>query len=107
MSPNMAYKADVLKVVIASPGDVSPERLAATAIIHEWNIVHSADRATVLLPVLWETHSSPAMGDRAQGIINEQLIHDADLMVAIFWARLGTPTGKAVSGTVEEIEEHL
>src|SRR6266498_2947504 len=47
------------------------------------------------------------VGDRAQGIINHQFVKDADLLVAIFWTRVGTPTGVAASGTVEEIEEHL
>jgi len=28
-------------------------------------------------------------------------------LVGIFWTRIGTPTGKAISGTVEEIEEHV
>jgi hypothetical protein len=73
----------------------------------DWNAVHSRDRCIVLQPVMWETHSSPAMGDRAQAIINRQILRDADLLVAIFWTRLGTPTGEAASGTVEEIEEHL
>ena len=47
------------------------------------------------------------MGERAQEIINKQLLRDADILVGVFWTRIGTPTGKAVSGTVEEIEEHL
>jgi hypothetical protein len=47
------------------------------------------------------------MGDRPQAIINKQLLQDADLLVAVFWARLGSPTGVAASGTIEEIEEHL
>ena len=103
----MPYDAKVVTVVIASPGDVAQERLAAQRIVYEWNAIHSRDRAIVLQPVMWETHASPAMGDRAQGIINHQIIKDADLLVAIFWTRIGTPTGAAASGTVEEIEEHL
>lgn len=59
------------------------------------------------MPVGWETHSSPAMGDRPQAIINKQLLAEADLLVAVFWTKLGSPTGKTASGTVEEIEEHL
>jgi hypothetical protein len=93
--------------MIGSPGDVAVERRIAHDIIHEWNAIHSQDRETVLLPVTWETHAAPAMGDRAQAIINEQLLKNADLLVAIFWTRIGTPTGKAVSGTVEEIQEHV
>ena len=93
--------------MIASPGDVSKERQIARAVIHEWNTVNSFDRAIVLLPVGWETHASPEMGDRAQAIINRTVLRDCDLLVAIFWTRLGSPTGTSPSGTVEEIEEHL
>lgn len=59
------------------------------------------------MPVGWDTHSAPAMGDRPQGIINKQVLQGADLLIAIFWTRLGTPSGEADSGTVEEIEKHL
>jgi hypothetical protein len=34
-------------------------------------------------------------------------LQHADLLIAVFWTRLGTPTGEAASGTIEEIEEHL
>ena len=54
-----------------------------------------------------ETHATPEMGDRPQAIINGQLLKDADLLVAMFWTRVGSPTGVAKSGTVEEIEEHI
>jgi hypothetical protein len=47
------------------------------------------------------------MGDRPQAIINKQVLADCDLLVAVFWTRIGSPTGSAASGTVEEIEEHL
>ena len=103
----MPYTATVIKVMIASPGDVATERKLIREVIHEWNAIHSADRKTVLLPVGWETHSSPSMEDTAQSIINKQVLADCDLLVAVFWTRLGSPTGKAASGTVEEIEEHI
>lgn len=45
------------------------------------------------------------MGKRPQAIINKQLVETCDLLVAIFWTRLGTHTGEAESGTVEEIIE--
>ncbi len=47
------------------------------------------------------------MGDRPQAIINKQVLANCDLLVAVFWTRIGSPTGVAVSGTVEEIQEHL
>jgi hypothetical protein len=47
------------------------------------------------------------MGDKPQSIINKQILQDCDLLVGVFWTRIGTPTDKYPSGTIEEIEEHL
>lgn len=103
----MSYTATVVTVMIASPSDVQKERDAIRQLIHEWNDLHSKTEAIVLLPLGWETHAAPTMGDRPQALINKQVLADADLLVAVFWTRLGSPTGKAASGTVEEIEEHI
>jgi hypothetical protein len=93
--------------MIASPGDVQIERDLARDIVHEWNAIHSPSRGMALMPIGWETHSHPSMEDRAQGVLNKQILKYADLLVAIFWTRIGTPTGEAVSGSVEEIEKHI
>ncbi len=93
--------------MIATPGDVQAERKIVRVVIHEWNAAHSKTSRLVLLPVGWDTHSAPAMGDRPQEILNKQILQDCDLLVAAFWTRLGTDTGKAPSGTVEEIQEHI
>lgn len=103
----MTYRATVVRVMVASPSDVQQERLAAQAIIHNWNVVNSHSRSQVLLPILWETHTTPALGERAQSIINKQIVVDSDMLVAMFWTRIGTPTGDSQSGTIEEIEEHV
>lgn len=93
--------------MVASPSDVPQERVIVRDVIAEWNAIHAKDRKTVLMPLGWETHATPEMGDRPQSIINGQLLKDADLLVAMFWTRIGSPTGVAKSGTVEEIEEHI
>ena len=103
----MAYDARVYNVMIASPSDVADERRIAREVILEWDYVNTYTRRIVLIPVAWETHSSPSMEDPPQEVINKQLLRDSDLLVAIFWTRLGSPTEKAPSGTVEEIEEHI
>jgi hypothetical protein len=103
----MSYDAKVFNVMIASPGDVPEERKIAREVVLSWNTANAEINRKVLLPIAWETHSHPEMGDRPQGIINKQLLFRCDLLVAIFWTRLGTPTGSHNSGTVEEIEEHL
>ncbi|MCE9777547.1 DUF4062 domain-containing protein [Shewanella algae] len=103
----MAYSATVFNVLIASPSDVEEEREAIAQTIHDWNSLNSAETGKVLLPVRWESHSAPVMGDRPQGIINEQVVRDCDILIGAFWTRLGSPTGVEDSGTVEEIKLFL
>ncbi len=103
----MSFDATAVNVMIASPSDVKGEREIIRSIIAEWNTLHSEEKQLVLLPVGWESHSSPRMGDRPQELINRQVLERCDLLVAIFWTRLGTQTGEAPSGTIEEIEKHL
>ena len=103
----MPYNAIVYKVMIASPSDVASERNIIREVLSEWNIVNADTRKIVLLPVGWETHTSPTMGKRPQSIINKQILQNCDLLVGVFWTRNGTSTGEYVSGTVEEIEEHI
>jgi hypothetical protein len=103
----MPYEAAVYNVFIAPPGDVLAERTIARDVICEWNAVQAEAARAILQPIVWETHSFPDMGDRPQGIINRQILEKSDILVAIFWYRLGTATGVAESGTIEEIENHL
>jgi len=55
----MPYNARVFQILIASPGDVEQEREVVTEIIHEWNNLNAREKSLVLLPLRWETHSSP------------------------------------------------
>ena len=103
----MPFDATVYRILIASPGDVGEERNVIPEIINEWNAVSSFSSKKVLMPIKWETHSSPLLGNRPQGIINEQIVKDCDLLVGVFWSRIGTHTGVSVSGTAEEIEQFV
>src|ERR1035441_2233815 len=88
----MGFEANVLRVMIASPGDVAEERKIVTEEIHRWNDANAVARRIVLLPVKWETNSTPQFGNPPQTIINRQLLDEADIVVAIFGSRIGTPT---------------
>lgn len=103
----MSYKASVIEVMIASPSDVPQERRLAREAILDWNSINARHLQIVLMPTGWETHSTPDTGNSPQSIINGQVLKHADLLIAVFWTRLGTSTGVAASGTVEEIEEHI
>lgn len=103
----MAFDAKIFKVLIASPGDVGEERNVIPEIINEWNAMNATMSKVALMPVKWETYSAPLLGDRPQAIINQQLVKDCDILVGVFWTRIGTNTGVAISGTAEEIEQFV
>src|SRR5271165_6058547 len=100
----MAYSCRVYRILIASPSDVEAEREIAVSVIQEWNNLHSYDRKVALLPLRWETHTAPEYGTRPQEVINRAIVDECDLLVGIFWTRVGTPTGIADGGTLEEID---
>jgi len=97
----------VCDILIASPSDVKNERLIVRDAIYQWNATNSRRFNAVLEPVMWETHSRSEMGDRAQALLNKQIVEACDILIAIFGTRLGSPTGNEPSGTVEEINKFL
>lgn len=103
----MPFDATVYKVMLASPGDLATIRSRVERAVNDWNGLHSEERGIVLLPILWEKHATPRLGGRPQELINEELVRPSDILIAVFNARLGQDTGKAESGTVEEIGEFL
>jgi hypothetical protein len=100
----MAFDGRVFRVLIASPSDVHEEREIAVRVIQEWNDLHAYSQGVVILPLRWETHTAPEYGTRPQEAINRAIVDDCDLLIGVFWTRIGTPTGNADSGTLEEIE---
>ena len=103
----MSYQATVYRVLIASPSDVADERRAIPEIIQQWNRDNALLSKSVLEAVKWETHCTPEMGDRPQEIVNRQVVRSCDILVGVFWTRLGSSTGRESSGTVEEIREFI
>jgi hypothetical protein len=93
------------EVLIASPGDVRAERQIILECTEDWNSAHSRSSNVILQPRRWELDAYPELGDRPQEIINRQIVDTSDIVLGVFWHRIGTPTGQAESGTVEEIEQ--
>lgn len=100
----MPSQKTIYRVLIASPSDVKRDRDVVDAAIHAWNTEHSADRTVMFQPVRWES-ASPRQGSTAQEVINSDQVATCDLLIGVFWTRLGTPTGKDRSGTIEEIRQ--
>jgi len=94
----------VLRVVIASPGDVKPEREIIPRVVEEVNRNIARPRGLRLEVYRWETDSYPGVHPEGpQGLIDPILkIEDCDILIGIFWRRFGTPVSNAKSGTEHE-----
>src|ERR1700733_1932886 len=103
----MPTRSLTYRVLVASPSDLAEERQAATEVVYEWNAQHARAESVVLLPIKWETHAMPKSGVRPQAAINRQLVRNSDILIGMFWTKLGTNTGVAESGTVEEIDQFV
>jgi hypothetical protein len=100
-------KVELLRIVVASPGDVKTERDCVDAVAAELNR-GLADVMGLRLDVIrWETDAFPGFNaDGSQGHIDTALrIEESDLVIGIFWKRFGTPVADAASGTEHEIRE--
>ncbi|MCG8603521.1 phospholipase D-like domain-containing protein [bacterium] len=97
---------EVLRIIVASPSDVQPERNLVDEVIKELNQGIAADRRLRLEVVRWEIDTHPGFHpDGPQGLIDSLLnIGDSDILIGIFWKRFGTPTNDAASGTEHEFK---
>ena len=103
----MSFIARVYRIMICAPSDIEEEVQIAKDVINEWNYVHTELHHKVLLPLHWSISAYPNSGKHPQKIINEQVVDKSDLLICIFGSKLGTPTDTDISGSVEEINEHL
>src|SRR5215472_12220051 len=110
----------LVRIFISSPSDVAEERQAAAELIEQELAKREAFRKPLKLDVFRydDPHSdTPFLADRrAQASVDQRLRSaDAEIVIAILWARMGTPVrdpGDPVkilyqSGTEQEIEEAL
>jgi hypothetical protein len=103
----MARQETVLQVFLASPADTRPERDALTGIVQELNDTWSQSNGVRLEVVSWETRVHPGIGPDSQAVINSQIGESYDVFVGVMWSRVGTPTSRAESGTIEEFDRAL
>lgn len=103
----MPTRSLTYRILVASPSDLAEERQAATEVVYEWNAQHAAAESVVLLPIKPETHAMPQSGLRPQEAVNRQLVHGSDILIGMFWTKIGSDTGVAESGTVEEIDQFV
>jgi hypothetical protein len=101
------YDAKVIELFLASPSDVLDERNCLEEVIHGWNKINSKSKKIVLQPIRWEDNVHSDFSDRPQSVINKQILESADILIAIFHSRIGSPTENHESGTIEELKIHI
>lgn len=101
------FQANVYKVMVGAPSDVDSEVKVALDVIQKWNNINAISHKLVLLPSHYSLDVYPTLSHKPQKAIDIQLVEKSDMLICIFGSKLGTPTGDYISGTVEEIEEHL
>lgn len=89
----------IVKVVVASPGDVDPERDSVQSAVGEVNAILQDAHVDMLLRVVrWEIDVLPGFdAGGPQARVDAYLgIADADIVIGIFWKRFGTamPNGE-------------
>jgi hypothetical protein len=97
----------VVKVFLASPGDMTEERRAARAVVDEVNSIWGASMGYQIDLVGWE--ETVSSHGRPQELINRDL-EQCELFYGMIWKRWGTPPSKSgpfTSGFEEEFVTSL
>ncbi|MDO9268238.1 MAG: DUF4062 domain-containing protein [Methylobacter sp.] len=100
----MTDSRKVIKVFLASPGDLSDERKAAKTVVDEINDLFAEEFGYQIQLVGWE--DTVSVYGRPQATINREL-ERCELFVGLMWKKWGTPpdtTGTYSSGFEEEFE---
>lgn len=100
-------KNKTIKIFIASPMDLVEERSTFRTVIGQINETLGRNLHTEFSVIGWETDVLPNQGIDAQDVVNQQIALDYDIFVCLFKNRIGTPTNRSISGTVEEYERAL
>jgi len=98
-------QVEVLKIFLASPSDVAKERDYVIEVIEEINRTIAPSKG-VILEVVSSKHTFPGYGQDGQSVLNKQIgtMKEYEIFLGIMWSRVGTPTQRAPSGTIEEFK---
>lgn len=100
----MPRQTHIFQIFVASPSDVADERAILESVVNQLNQVWSSTLGITFELLKWETSVHPSFSSDPQEAINEQIASDYDVFIGILWGRVGTPTPRSLSGTIEEFE---
>ena len=110
----MPFDAQVVKVMIASPGDVLAERDMIRGVLDEWNRANAEQQKQVLFAVGPNLPVARTSVEAPRPFLNREILTGCDLLIAVFWTRIGSlvsaSAGPSVSTSMREtldaIEAH-
>lgn len=93
----------VVTIFLSSPGDVDLERQSVNDAVAKLQTIFSRYE---VIPTVWQytVGAVPGVGTDAQVVVDRSLPAEYDIYVGIMCSRFGTPTKRAVSGTIEEFQ---
>ena len=103
----MARSTTTYDIVLSCPTDVEKEKEVIKKVIDDFNRTVGNNLSINLNLKNWSTDSFAQSREPAQNLLNKQFIDDADMIICIFWGRMGTPTERYESGTAEEMLEAI
>ncbi|MEZ2269845.1 MAG: AAA family ATPase [Microcoleus sp.] len=101
-------QVEKLKIFLASPSDVAKERRYVEEVIKDINDTVASSK-DIVLELVHSEKAYPGYGQDGQAVLNAQIasMEEYALFVGIMWNRVGTPTPRAESGTIEEFERAI
>lgn len=93
----------VCRLMISCPSDVKTEVEIIQKVVDNINNSIGMSIDIFVKTLHWSKNVIPKAGDHPQSIINKQLVDKADAVIAIFGNKIGAPTQKYDSGTIEEM----
>lgn len=96
-----------IKIFISYPGDIEDELNSIEQIVHEINKTTGEQNKFNLELLNWKSDTYTQIGEDVQDVINKQIDPQYDILIGLLWQKVGTPTKRDKSGTIEEINRAI
>ena len=94
------------RILLSCPSDMDSERNIIQQAVQKFNEQEASFKNIHFDIKYWSKDVLFSYGVPQQRI-NEEIVYPSDLIIALFGTKLGTPTKKYASGTIEEIEKMI
>ncbi|HMH10743.1 MAG TPA: hypothetical protein VK553_08550, partial [Candidatus Nitrosopolaris rasttigaisensis] len=96
-----------INLFISCTNEIKEEIDSIKLIVEEINKTSGKQNGYIIASLNWNLDTYTQIGEDAQEVINNQLGSGYDILVALLWQRIGTPTKRHKSGTIEEISNAI